>query len=376
MKRVDDLISGIKVLSVTGDTGISVASVTSDSRKAGEGVVFIAVRGTRTDGHLFIEAAVAAGSTVIVCEEFPDDCQLPAVIIKVEDSAAALGYMASALYDFPSASLRLVGVTGTNGKTTIATLLYRMFMTLGYKCGLISTVSNFVHQRESNSTHTTPDPVALNFLLAEMVEAGCEFVFMEVSSHAVEQKRIAGLKFSGGVFTNLTHDHLDYHKTFDNYLSAKKRFFDSLEPDAFALVNVDDRNGSVMVQNCKATVHTYSLRKIASFRCSVIELRLDGMGLRLDGREVWTTLIGEFNAYNLLAVHATAMLLGASPDESLTVLSKLEPVAGRLEVIRSGKGVTGLVDYAHTPDALRNVTDTINRLRQGAVKLITVVGAG
>lgn len=376
MKRLSDLKEGMKVLRITGDAEVIVTAVTADSRRAGPGVLFVAVRGTKTDGHLFIDAAISAGSPVVVCEKAPSGGFPGITTVTVPDSAEALGLISSAFYGYPSASLRLTGVTGTNGKTTIATLLYNTFMSLGYKCGLLSTVCNYVHDRKSDATHTTPDPVALNALMASMVEEGCEFVFMEVSSHAIDQKRIAGLKFAGGIFTNLTHDHLDYHKTFDNYLGVKKRFFDSLESEAFALVNSDDRNGKVMVQNCRAAVHTYSLASLAEYRASVIELRLDGMAMKIAGKEVWTSLIGDFNASNILAVYAAARLLGAGEEETLKVISSLKPVPGRLEVVGSQAGITGIVDYAHTPDALKNVTDTINRIRQGAVRLVTVVGAG
>jgi UDP-N-acetylmuramoyl-L-alanyl-D-glutamate--2,6-diaminopimelate ligase len=296
--------------------------------------------------------------------------------IKAPDSAKALGQAAAAFYGNPSASLKLVGVTGTNGKTTIATLLYRTFTALGYKCGLFSTVCNYVVDRESPATHTTPDPVRLNALLAEMVEAGCDYAFMEVSSHAVDQKRIAGLNYAGGIFTNLTHDHLDYHKTFDNYLAAKKGFFDSLPAGAFALVNADDRNGQVMVQNCRASKHTFSVRGVADFRCRLVEQGFEGMNLRIQGEEVWTRFIGDFNASNLLAVYGASVLLGAASEEVLTILSDLHPVAGRLELVKSPSGISGIVDYAHTPDALLNVIGTINKIREGAVQLITVVGAG
>ena len=296
--------------------------------------------------------------------------------IKTTDSAKALGIAASNFFGKPSESLKLVGVTGTNGKTTIATLLYRMFTGLGYKCGLFSTVCNYIIDKELPATHTTPDPVQLNKLIAEMVEAGCDYAFMEVSSHSADQQRIAGLRFAGGIFTNLTHDHLDYHKTFDNYLAAKKRFFDSLQPDSFALVNIDDKNGKVMLQNCNARHYTFSVRGMADFRCKIIEQGFEGMGLRIQGEEVWTRFIGDFNASNLLAVYAASELLGASKKEILTILSDLHSVQGRLEVIKSEKGITGIVDYAHTPDALLNVIDTINKIREGSVQLITVVGAG
>jgi UDP-N-acetylmuramoyl-L-alanyl-D-glutamate--2,6-diaminopimelate ligase len=297
-------------------------------------------------------------------------------MVSTDDTAKALGLAASRFYENPSSKLKLTGVTGTNGKTTTATLLYRLFTALGYKCGLFSTVCNYINGRELPATHTTPDPVKLNSLLAEMVNEGCEYAFMEVSSHSAHQQRIAGLQFAGAVFTNLTHDHLDYHKTFDNYLAAKKSWFDSLPSSAFALVNADDRNGKVMLQNCSARHYTFSLRSVADFRCNIIEQDFEGMSLRIMGKEVWTRFIGDYNASNLLAVAAASELLGAERDDILTVLSNLTSVAGRLEVIRSVSGVTGIVDYAHTPDALDNVIEAINKIRQGACNLITVVGAG
>ena len=376
MMTLRQILLRINIVSSTGSLDIPVSSVTSDSRNVSPGCLFIAVGGTKTDGHMYVDQSIGKGAVAIICEKKPESVPAAVTVIVVKNSAEALGFAASDFYGNPSAKLRLTGVTGTNGKTTIATLLYDMHMALGYKCGLFSTVCNRIFNRQLEATHTTPDPVTLNRILSEMVDEGCEFAFMEVSSHAVEQKRIAGLTFTGGVFTNLTHDHLDYHLTFANYLNAKKAFFDSLGSEAFALINADDRNGSVMVQNCKAAKKKYSLTKMADFRCSVSEHRLDGMMLKIDGKEVWTTFIGDFNAYNLLAVYATTRLLGSEPDEVLRILSTLMPVAGRLEIIKSPSGKTGLVDYAHTPDALKNVIDTINRIRQGSVKLITIVGAG
>ena len=376
MMTLRQILLRINIVSSTGSLDIPVSSVTSDSRNVSPGCLFIAVGGTKTDGHMYVDQSIGKGAVAIICEKKPESVPAAVTVIVVKNSAEALGFAASDFYGNPSAKLRLTGVTGTNGKTTIATLLYDMHMALGYKCGLFSTVCNRIFKRQLEATHTTPDPVTLNRILSEMVDEGCEFAFMEVSSHAVEQKRIAGLTFTGGVFTNLTHDHLDYHLTFANYLNAKKAFFDSLGSEAFALINADDRNGSVMVQNCKAAKKKYSLTKMADFRCSVSEHRLDGMMLKIDGKEVWTTFIGDFNAYNLLAVYATTRLLGSEPDEVLRILSTLMPVAGRLEIIKSPSGKTGLVDYAHTPDALNNVIDTINRIRQGSVKLITIVGAG
>lgn len=376
MIALNKILTDIKVISIHGDTDRAITGVTADSREVKPGYLFVAVKGTKSDGHAFTGKAIEAGAVAVICEVTPDYEPEDVTIIIVEDSAAATGLAASAFYDYPSGKLKLTGVTGTNGKTTIATLLYNMFEALGYKCGLLSTVCNYVHHTKRDATHTTPDPVKLNALLAEMVDAGCEYVFMEVSSHAVDQKRIAGLAFDGGVFTNLTHDHLDYHLTFDNYLAAKKRFFDSLSPDAFALVNSDDRNGSVMVQNCRASKHTYSMHGMADFRCSIIEQGFEGMLLKINGTEVWTHFIGDYNASNLLAVYGVAILLGVRADDAMRILSTLRPVAGRMEVIRSDDGITAIVDYAHTPDAVENVIGTVNRLRHGKGKLIVVVGAG
>jgi UDP-N-acetylmuramoyl-L-alanyl-D-glutamate--2,6-diaminopimelate ligase len=376
MKKIRDIIKGLDIVSLQGDENREISGIIFDSRNVDKGSVFVAVRGSKTDGHDFIKNAVDSGASAIICERLPDEPDKSVCWIKTSDSAKALGQAASNFYGNPSDSLRLVGVTGTNGKTTIATLLYKMFSRLGYKCGLFSTVCNYVNERELPATHTTPDPVQLNRVMAEMAEAGCEYAFMEVSSHAVDQKRIAGLRFAGGIFTNLTHDHLDYHKTFDNYITAKKGFFDSLSPEAFALVNVDDKNGTVMLQNCRAHHYTFSVRGMADFRCRIIEQSMDGMLLKIQGEEVWTHFVGDFNASNLLAVYAASELLGAGKTEILKILSDLRSVQGRLEIIRSGNGITGLVDYAHTPDALLNVIETINKTRPANVKLITVVGAG
>ncbi len=374
--KIAVVLRGIEILSVKGDQERLIENIESDSRKVIAGSLFVAVRGYNTDGHAFIDTAVKAGAVAVLCEALPPDPQEDICWIKTSDSALALGQAASNFYGNPSSALRLVGVTGTNGKTTIATLLYRMFIRLGYKCGLFSTVCNYINGKEYAATHTTPDPIRLNMLLSEMVEAGCDYAFMEVSSHAVDQKRIAGLQFAGGIFTNLTHDHLDYHKTFENYLAAKKGFFDSLPAGSFALVNADDRNGKVMLQNCRASHHTFSVRGMADYRCTLLEQGFEGMSLRMQGEELWTRFIGDFNASNLLAVFAASELLGASKKEILTILSDLHPVAGRLEVVNSTGGISGIVDYAHTPDALINVIDTINKIREGAVQLITVVGAG
>ncbi|HUX96659.1 MAG TPA: UDP-N-acetylmuramoyl-L-alanyl-D-glutamate--2,6-diaminopimelate ligase [Bacteroidales bacterium] len=376
MMKLDEILKGIDVILTKGDATIDIAAVEFDSRKVTAGSLFIAVKGFKTDGHNFISQAVASGAAAVICENLPHNLAEGVCWIKTSDSARALGLSASNYYENPSHAIKLVGVTGTNGKTTIATLLYSMFSRLGYKCGLFSTVCNYINGKELPVTHTTPDPLQLNRILSEMVESGCDYAFMEVSSHSADQKRITGLRFVGGIFTNLTHDHLDYHKTFDNYLAAKKSFFDSLEPSAFALVNIDDRNGKVMLQNCSASHSTFSVRSMADFRCSILEQGFSGMGMKIQGEEVWTRFIGDFNASNLLAVYAAAVLLGAEKREILTILSDLSPVSGRLELLKSPSGISGIVDYAHTPDALANVIETINRIRQGSVQLITVVGAG
>ncbi|MBN2667441.1 MAG: UDP-N-acetylmuramoyl-L-alanyl-D-glutamate--2,6-diaminopimelate ligase, partial [Bacteroidales bacterium] len=376
MKRVRDLIGNAGIVSVTGDSNTVVGDISFDSRKVGPETLFVAVRGTRSDGHDFIAAAVQAGAKAIICEKIPAYAGAEVCWIKTDNSARTLGIVASEFYDNPSSSLKLTGVTGTNGKTTIATLLYRMFTKLGYKCGLFSTVCNYIGNTELPATHTTPDPVELNRTLSDMVAAGCDYAFMEVSSHAVDQNRIAGLDFAGGIFTNLTHDHLDYHKTFDNYLNAKKAFFDSLPSSAFSLVNNDDRNGKVMIQNCRAARYTFSTRGQADFRCTVLEQDFSGMQLRIQGEDVWTRFIGNYNASNLLAVYSAAVILGAEKEEVLRILSELKSVPGRLEVVEGPGGINCLVDYAHTPDALQNVITTINRIRPGDRELITVVGAG
>jgi UDP-N-acetylmuramoyl-L-alanyl-D-glutamate--2,6-diaminopimelate ligase len=376
MMKIEEILNGIEIVSVTGAKDKVISGIEFDSRKAKKDSMFVAVKGYKSDGHDFISSAIASGASAIICESLPEKPGKNVCWIKTIDSAKALGLAASNFYGNPSSSLKLVGVTGTNGKTTIATLLYRMFQRLGYKCGLFSTVCNYINDKELEATHTTPDPVQLNSLLSMMVDEGCDFAFMEVSSHSADQKRIAGLKFAGGIFTNLTHDHLDYHKTFDNYLAAKKSFFDSLPRDSFALVNVDDRNGRVMLQNCIARGYTFSVRGMADYRCNIIEQGFAGMELKIQGEEIWTRFIGDYNASNLLAVYAAAELLGAAKKEILTVLSDLHSVAGRLEVIKSAEGISGIVDYAHTPDALLNVIDTINKIREENVQLITVVGAG
>ncbi len=376
MAVLKEILKNIDTVSFSGDMNTVISGIGFDSRKITTGTLFIAVKGTKTDGHAYIRDAVESGASAVICETLPEVPDPGVSWIKTADSARALGIISANFYGNPSSSLCLVGVTGTNGKTTIATLLYRLFTKLGYKCGLFSTVCNYINEKELPATHTTPDPIQINRLLAEMETGGCEFAFMEVSSHSAHQQRIAGLKFAGGIFTNLTHDHLDYHKTFDKYLQAKKSFFDSLQPDSFALSNIDDRNGRVMLQNCDAHQYTYSVRGIADYRCVIIEQGFEGMNLRINNQEVWTRYIGEFNASNLLAVFATADLLKADGREVLTILSGLGPVTGRLEIIEAQAGTIGIVDYAHTPDALFNVIETINKLREAQRKLITVVGAG
>ncbi len=347
-----------------------------DSRQVKQGDVFVALPGTQVDGHDFIAKAIDAGAAFIVCEHLPENFNDNIGYAVVESSHEALGYLASALYGNPSKSLKLVGVTGTNGKTTIASLLYKLVEQLGYKAGLLSTVKNYVHNQEILSTHTTPDPIQINRLMADMLNAGCEYCFMEVSSHAVDQKRIAGLDFDGAIFTNLSHDHLDYHKTFQSYLNAKKAFFDGLKKTAFALVNTDDKNAPIMVQNCEASKKSFSLQRMSDFRCKVEEKHFDGMQLFMDGNEIWTPLVGMYNASNLLAVYATAVLLGFEKEEVAVKLSCLQSVEGRMETIRSEKGITAIVDYAHTPDALKNVLSNLNELKLGGEAIITVVGAG
>ena len=376
MRMLDKLLQGVEVRSLVGDGTVAVGRLEFDSRKVVPGTLFFATRGTQADGHAYIPAAVAAGAAAVVCEELPAERPVGVTFVQVPDSTVALGQVASAFYGHPSRRLKLVGVTGTNGKTTTATLLYRMFRRLGYKAGLISTVVYCVDDREIPSTHTTPDSIRLNAMMAEMVEAGCDYCFMEVSSHSLVQHRTAGLAFVGGIFSNITHDHLDYHKTFAEYIRAKKLFFDGLPAGAFALTNADDRNGMVMVQNTKATVKTYALQSFADFRCRIVETLLDGMLLNLDGSEVWVKFLGRFNAYNLTSVYATALLLGARRDEVLRILSDLTSVDGRFEPIHSKEGVTAIVDYAHTPDALQNVIGTINEIRKKDQILYVVVGCG
>ena len=376
MKTLKELIKHTAVKSITGDESRMVTALTYDSRTVGAQNAFFAVRGTQADGHRFIGQAIAGGADTIVCEELPAELSAEVTYVLVADSQGAMADMAAAFYDFPSRELNLVGITGTNGKTTTVTLLYDLVRALGYKAGLISTVIYKIEEREIPATHTTPDSIRLNSLMREMVDAGCSFCFMECSSHAIVQERTRGLNFVGGLFSNITHDHLDYHKTFAEYIRAKKLFFDHLPKEAFAVVNIDDRNGRVMVQNTAARIRTTSLQEMADYRCKIMEMHLDGMLLRMDGEELWVKLIGRFNAENLLAVYAAAVELGFEKGEVLRVLSTLGAVRGRFEVVRSKTGKTAVIDYAHTPDALEHVIETIEELRQPDQKLFVVCGCG
>ena len=374
--KLAELLSQIKTIDVIGSADIDITGINIDSRKIEPGHLFVAMRGTQVDGHQFIPKAVELGATAVLCETVPADAPQGVTFVKVEDCEDVVGIVATTFYGNPTSKLKLVGVTGTNGKTTIATLLYNMFRKMGHKCGLLSTVCNYIEDEAIPTDHTTPDPIELNQLLARMVEAGCEYAFMECSSHAIAQKRIGGLTFAGGLFTNLTRDHLDYHKTFENYRDAKKKFFDDMPKGAFAITNADDKNGMVMVQNTKATVKTYSVRAMADYVAHIIECHFEGMYLEIDGHEVGVQFIGKFNVSNLLAVYGAARMLGKQPEEILVVLSTLKSVSGRLEPIRSNDGVTAVVDYAHTPDALVNVLTTLREVLNGKGQLITVCGCG
>lgn len=353
-----------------------VKGICFDSRKVEPGFLFVAVRGTQSDGHDFIVKAIELGAKSVICERLPESITDTVTFVTVKNSSNALGIAASNFFGTPSEKMKLTGVTGTNGKTTTATLLYQLFTDLGFKAGLISTVENRIGEDVIPSTHTTPDPIQLNSLLKRMVEEGCFYVFMEVSSHAVAQERIAGLKFAGAIFTNITHDHLDYHKTFENYIKAKKKFFDDLPGDAFALVNADDKRGMVMLQNTKAAKHTFGIKKMTDFKAKVITNSIEGLELEVDGKSVWFKMIGDFNAYNLLGVYSTAVLLGQEPDEVLRRLSILRGAPGRFEQVTPGAKIIAIVDYAHTPDALQNVLETIAQFRTGTEQVITVVGCG
>lgn len=370
------LLKNIKPVAIKGDDGVDITGVNINSRLIEKGHLFVAMKGTQVDGHRFIANAVESGAVAVLCEDMPAEPAEGVTYVQVESTEDAVGKVATMFYGEPSKKLKLVGVTGTNGKTTIATLLYNMFTKLGHKCGLLSTVCNYIIDEKIPADHTTPDPIELNSLLARMVDAGCEYAFMECSSHAIAQKRIGGLHFAGGLFTNLTRDHLDYHKTFENYRDAKKAFFDELPKTAFAITNADDKNGMVMVQNTKAVVKTYSTRTMADFKGRLLECHFEGMYLEIDGREVGVQFIGKFNLSNLLAVYGAAVMLGQKPEDILLVLSTLHSVNGRLEPIRSPEGFTAIVDYAHTPDALKNVLNAIHEVLNGRGNVITVCGAG
>ena len=374
--KLNELLKNITPIKIIGNDDVEITGVNIDSRRIKPGHLFVAMKGTQVDGHQFIGKAIELGAISVLCEDLPEVLQEGITYVQVESTEDAVGKVATLFYGDPSHKLKLVGVTGTNGKTTIATLLYNMFRKFGHKVGLLSTVCNYIDDVEVPADHTTPDPIELNELLAKMVEAGCEYAFMECSSHAIHQKRIGGLKFAGGLFTNLTRDHLDYHKTFENYRNAKKAFFDSLPKDAFAITNADDKNGMIMVQNTKATVKTYSIRTLADFRARILECHFEGMYLEIDGREVGVQFIGKFNVSNLLAVYGAAIMLGKKPEDVLLVLSTLHSVNGRLEPIHSPEGFTAIVDYAHTPDALANVLNAIHEVLDGKGHVITVCGAG
>ncbi|TDS16127.1 UDP-N-acetylmuramoyl-L-alanyl-D-glutamate--2,6-diaminopimelate ligase [Sphingobacterium paludis] len=374
--KLKELLHAIPVKQLEGPLDVDVHSICFDSRKVGKGTLFVAVRGVQTDGHLFVATAVEHGASVIVLEELPNELDSAVTYILVDDTSYVLGLLATNFYGDPSKELKLVGVTGTNGKTTVATLLFNLFEKLGYHVGLISTVENKIGDRIIPSTHTTPDPIALNELLRDMVNDGCDYCFMEVSSHAVVQQRIAGLRFAGGIFSNISHDHLDFHGTFDNYIKAKKKFFDDLDRYAFALTNADDRNGAVMLQNTFAHKKTYGLKSMCDFKARVVESHFDGMLLTIDGHDVWVKLVGGFNAYNLLAVYGAAILLEQETVKVLTAMSEIQGAEGRFEVVRSRNDITGIVDYAHTPDAVENVLTTIRELRSGNQQIITVLGCG
>jgi UDP-N-acetylmuramoyl-L-alanyl-D-glutamate--2,6-diaminopimelate ligase len=377
MMQLKDILKGVAVIRIVGDEATAVRAIQQDSRKVSEGDCFVAVKGTTTDGHQYIQQVIDKGATVVVCEILPAALNEKVSYVVVKNASIALGEMAANYFGNPADKVKLVGVTGTNGKTSVATLLYRLFSKLGYKVGLLSTVENKIGEETIPSTHTTPDAISLNQLLKRMVDEGCTYVFMEVSSHAVDQHRIAGLTFDGALFTNITHDHLDYHKTFENYIKAKKGFFDTLNKDAFALVNADDRNGLVMLQNTAAKRYTYSLKSASDFKCKIIENSVYGLQLDIDGTDFHSLLIGEFNAYNLTLVYGAAILLGVEKLECLTVLSELMPPEGRFQQVISPKNkIVAIVDYAHTPDALKNVLHTIRAIKTDNQKLITVVGCG
>lgn len=375
--KTEELLRGVKISMVKNYRDADIEHICFDSRECREGSLFVALKGSASDGHNYIDKVLSAGAAVVVCEHFDFDETLykDTTVILTYDSHFALGAIASNFYSNPSQDLKLTGITGTNGKTTTVTLLYRLFTKMGYKCGLLSTIVNYINEREVPSTHTTPDQITINRLLREMADEGCEYCFMEVSSHSIDQKRVAGLKFEGGIFSNITHDHLDYHKTFSEYIKCKKSFFDNLPSESFALTNIDDKNGEIMIQNTRAKSYRYSCTSPADFNCRIIEKGLDGMLVNIDGSEVWTRFIGVHNAYNLLAVYACARLLGASKEETLLEISALSSVSGRLEYIKGGDNLTAVIDYAHTPDALENVLKTLRDCADDA-PIVTVFGCG
>lgn len=375
MKILKEILRSIEIVNITGKQDINIEGLTLDSRKVKNGYLFAALTGVKSDGHDFINKAIENGAKAILCQNIPNEINNKVAYIQVKDSSYALGYLASAFYDYPSKKIKIIGITGTNGKTTTATLLYSMFNQTGLKSGLLSTVNNYIGEQKLKATHTTPDAITINYLLKQMIDNDCKYCFMEVSSHAMVQNRTSGIHFSGGVFTNITHDHLDYHQTFKDYIDAKKKFFDNLPKTAFALTNFDDKNGTVMLQNTKAEKTSYALKSFSDFKAKILESHFDGMLLNIDNKEVWTQFIGEFNAYNLLAVYAVACKLGINSDEALTLLSALKPVEGRFETVRLN-GIFAIVDYAHTPDALENILKTINDIRTDTQNIITVIGTG
>jgi len=376
MAQVRDILYNVRITSTVGDMDIDVKGVAFDSRKVETGFLFVAIKGTQSDGHAFIDKAITLGAIIIICEALPEATNNSVTYVTVKDTAVALGIICGNFFGNPSRKLKLVGVTGTNGKTTVATLLFQLFTAMGRKCGLLSTVENRIVDKVLPTTHTTPDPIQINELLSTMVGEGCTHCFMEVSSHAAAQGRIEGLQFTGALFTNITHDHLDYHHTFESYIRAKKIFFDRLSSDAFALINVDDKRGMVMLQNTKAKKHTYGIKKMADFRTKIMTNSLDGLELAMDSKTVWFKLIGDFNAYNLLAVYSAAVLLGEDPEDVLLRLSSLPGAVGRFERVLPGSKFTAIVDYAHTPDALKNVLETITNFRSGTEQVISIVGCG
>ncbi|HPW64084.1 MAG TPA: UDP-N-acetylmuramoyl-L-alanyl-D-glutamate--2,6-diaminopimelate ligase [Cyclobacteriaceae bacterium] len=376
MAELKDILYRVHITSTSGSMNVDVKGICFDSRKVRPGYLFVAVKGTQSDGHAFIEKSVADGAIAIIAEKLPESISDKITYVTVKDSAKALGIVAANFYGNPSAKIKLIGVTGTNGKTTVATLLFKLFTSLGYRCGMLSTVVNRIVDKDIAATHTTPDPIQINELLVKMLEEKCTHCFMEVSSHAAAQGRIEGLQYTGALFTNITHDHLDYHHTFESYIRAKKIFFDGLSAEAFALVNVDDKRGMVMLQNCKAKKQTYGLKKMADFKGKIITNSIEGLELEIGDRNVWFKLIGDFNAYNLLAVYGTACLLGEDPELVLMRLSALTGASGRFELVMPGSKFTAIVDYAHTPDALKNVLETIEHFRSGSEQVIAVVGCG